>query len=39
MLPLPGITLEAGKIYTVFAKGFVGGTGGQALGAQIIANN
>ena len=39
VLPLPGITLTAGKIYTVFAKGFVGGTGAQALGAQIIVNN
>jgi hypothetical protein len=38
VLPLPGITLQAGKIYTVFAKGFVGGTGSQALGAQIIVN-
>ena len=39
VLPLPNITLTAGKIYTVFAKGFLGGTGAQALGAQIIANN
>ncbi len=39
VLPLPGIALQAGKIYTVFAKGFVGGSGAQALGAQIIANN
>jgi hypothetical protein len=39
VLPLPGITLQAGKIYTVWAKGFVAGTGAQALGAQIIANN
>jgi hypothetical protein len=39
VLPLPGITLTAGKIYTVFAKGFVGGSGAQALGAQIIVNN
>ena len=39
VLPLPGITLQAGKIYTVFAKGFLGGTGAQALGAQIIVNN
>ena len=39
VLPLPGITLQAGKIYTVFAKGFLGGTGVQALGAQIIVNN
>ena len=38
VLPLPGITLEAGKIYTVFAKGFVGGTGDKALGAEIIVN-
>jgi len=38
VLPLPGITLQAGKIYTVFAKGFAGGTGAQALGAQIIVN-
>ena len=38
-LPLPGITLEVGKIYTVFAKGFLGGTGAEALGAQIIVNN
>lgn len=39
VLSLPGIVLQAGKIYTVFAKGFVGGTGAQALGAQIIVNN
>ena len=39
VLPLPGVTLTAGKIYTVFAKGFVGGAGAQALGAQIIVNN
>ena len=38
-LALPNITLTAGKIYTVYAKGFLGGTGAQALGAQIIANN
>jgi hypothetical protein len=39
VLPLPGITLAAGKIYTVFAKGFVGNAGAEALGAQIIVNN
>lgn len=39
VLPLPGITLQAGKIYTVFARGLVSGTGAQALGAQILANN
>jgi hypothetical protein len=39
VLPLPGIVLQTGKIYTVWAKGFVGATGTQALGAQIIVNN
>jgi hypothetical protein len=39
VLNLPNIALTAGKIYTVFAKGFVAGTGTQALGAQIIVNN
>lgn len=37
-LVLPAITLQAGKIYTVFAKGFLGGSGTQALGAEIIIN-
>ena len=32
VLDLPGIALQAGKIYTVFAKGFVAGAGAQALG-------
>jgi len=39
VLPLGTINLEDGNIYTVFAKGFVSGTGSQALGAQIIVNN
>jgi hypothetical protein len=39
VLPLPGIKLEAGKIYTVFARGLLNGTGAQALGAQIIVNS
>lgn len=39
VLNLPGIALTNGKIYTIFAKGLVNGTGGQALGAQIIVNN
>jgi hypothetical protein len=38
VLELPNIALTAGKIYTIFAKGLVGGTGTQALGAQIIVN-
>ncbi len=37
-LDLNPITLAAGKIYTVYASGFLGGTGVQALGAQIIVN-
>jgi hypothetical protein len=39
VLSLPGVVLTEGKIYTVFAKGFLGGAGNQALGAQIIMNN
>ena len=38
VLPLPNVTIQAGKIYTVFAKGFVGGTAAQALGAHVIVN-
>jgi hypothetical protein len=38
VLNLNGIALQSGKIYTVFAKGFLGGTGAQALGAEIIVN-
>lgn len=38
-LPLNGIVLQSGKIYTVFAKGLLSGAGAQALGAQIILNN
>ena len=38
VLPLNGIALQPGKIYTVFARGLAGGSGAQALGAQIIAN-
>lgn len=39
VLDLDPVTLEDGKIYTVFAKGLVAGSGSQALGAQIIVNN
>ena len=38
-LDLDPITLTAGKIYTVYAKGFLGGVVPQELGAQIIVNN
>ncbi len=37
-LDLDPINLEAGKIYTVFAKGFLTADGAQALGAEIIVN-
>lgn len=38
-LTLTDLKLEDGKIYTVFAKGLVAGSGAQALGAEIIVNN
>lgn len=38
VLTLPGINLQAGKIYTVFARGIVGNAT-TPLGATIIANN
>jgi len=39
VLNLPDIAVANGKIYTVFARGLAGGSGDQALSAQIIANN
>ncbi|MGQ9806547.1 MAG: DUF4397 domain-containing protein [Chlorobiales bacterium] len=39
VLNLSNIRFDAGKIYTVFAKGFRGGEGAQALGAEIILHN
>ncbi len=39
VLDLAPITLSDGMIYTIFAKGFLNGTGDQALGAEIIMNN
>lgn len=38
-LTVPGVMLEAGKIYTVFARGLLAGTGEAALNASIIVNN
>jgi hypothetical protein len=38
VLPLNGIVLQAGKIYTVFARGIVGNTT-TPLGATIIVHN
>ncbi len=37
-LSLPGVRFKKGRIYTVFAKGLLNGTGAQALGAGIIVN-
>jgi hypothetical protein len=39
VLTVPNVTLTDGKIYTVFAKGFAGATGAQALGPQVIVHN
>lgn len=39
VLTLPPLALQAGKIYTVFARGFLNGTGNQALNAQVITHN
>ncbi len=38
-LDLGNITLQAGKIYTIFARGLLSGTGAKSLGATIIVNN
>lgn len=39
VLDLPGITLQDGMIYSVFAKGLLNGSGKGSLGAEIIVNN
>lgn len=39
VLPLTGVTFDAGKIYTVYARGLVGGAADQELGASIILHN
>ena len=38
-LPLPLVTVEAGKIYTVIAKGLLTGTGDKALSPKVIIHN
>jgi len=35
---VPGVVVEAGKIYTLIAKGKVSGSGETAIGAQLIVN-
>lgn len=39
LLPMPSITFEAAKIYTVYARGLVAGTGPTALGASLLTHN
>jgi len=39
VLSVPSVNLEAGKIYTIFARGVLNQTGAQALGATIIRHN
>ncbi len=39
LINFPDVKLEDGKIYTIFSKGKVTGTGNNALGAEIIVNN
>jgi Domain of unknown function (DUF4397) len=39
ILAINGVTLQAGRNYTVFVRGFVTGTGNQALGTGMIVNS
>lgn len=39
VLDLGSVALPTGKILTVYARGFVAGSGAQALGASVIENN
>ena len=39
LFTVPSVTFQPGKIYTLFAKGTVAGSGVQALGVQTIQNN
>jgi hypothetical protein len=38
LFDIPPRTFQAGKVYTIFLKGLVAGTGTQALGVQVITN-
>jgi len=35
---LPNFVLQSGRVYTVFAKGLVSGSGAQALGLEVVIN-
>jgi hypothetical protein len=39
VLPVPAITLEGGKVYTLYAKGFLTGTGTQSLAIGTVIHN
>ena len=39
VLSLPNTILQGGKVYTIYAKGFAGGLGAQALGVGTIIHN
>ncbi|HRH50197.1 MAG TPA: DUF4397 domain-containing protein [Panacibacter sp.] len=39
VLSLPNTVLQGGKVYTIYAKGFAGGLGTQALGVGTIIHN
>jgi len=39
LLPVPSLTFEAGRIYTVYVRGLVAGTGATALGASLLTHN
>lgn len=39
VLPVPSVTLEGGKVYTLYAKGFLAGDGALALGVGTVVHN
>jgi hypothetical protein len=39
VLQVPNVTLQSGKIYTIFARGIAGATGAHSSGAKIILHN
>ena len=39
ILPIPGVTIQAGRNYTIFVRGFAAGVGVQALGTGTIVNS
>ena len=39
VLPVPAVTLQGGKVYTLYAKVVLAGTGTQALGIGTIVHN